>query len=284
MIEAGEDLPLVTEALGNGVAVESWPDQLLWPELDSEAAANNLHKTVHLARRALEPESGARAGSSFILTQDQQVMLRAPGELWIDLEAFEQRAADALAGGSVEAVEGALELYSGDLLPEDLYEDWAAARREHARSLYQELLARLTQLYEAAGEYQRAIEWLRIVLASDPTNEETHRQLMRLYAQTGSQHQALRQYRQCCEMLRRELDAEPERATLEIARGYILQGHSLMRIYATLARNRLEAADFHAALGYAEQGLAIEERHGRCLICGVLSIRRRRWRTRRTAM
>ncbi|MGH9832195.1 MAG: tetratricopeptide repeat protein [Blastocatellia bacterium] len=57
---------------------------------------------------------------------------------------------------------------------------------------------------------------------------------------------------------------------LEIARGYILQGHSLMRVYATLTRNRLEAADFHAALGYAEQGLAIEEEHGRCLICGVL--------------
>ncbi|MGH9832196.1 MAG: ATP-binding protein [Blastocatellia bacterium] len=190
--------------------------ELLWPELDSEAAANNLHKTVHLARRALEPESDARAGSRFILTQDQQVMLRAPGELWIDLEAFEQRAAEALADGSVGAVEGALELYSGDLLPEDLYEDWAAARREHARQLYQELLARLTQLYEAAGEYQRAIERLRVMLASDPTNEEAHRQMMRLYAQTGSRHQALRQYRECCKALRRELDAEPEPATLEL--------------------------------------------------------------------
>jgi hypothetical protein len=43
-----------------------------------------------------------------------------------------------------------------------------------------------------------------------------------------------------------------------------------MRAYATLARNRLESADLPAALGYAEQGLAIEERHGRCLICGML--------------
>src|SRR5262249_33627199 len=126
------------------------------------------------------------------------------------------RAADALAVGSVEAVEGALELYSGDLLPEDLYEDWAAARREHARLLYQELLARLTQLYHASGQYQRAIERLRVMLASDPTNEEAHRQLMRLYAQTGSRHQALCQYRECCKALRRELDAEPERATLEL--------------------------------------------------------------------
>jgi DNA-binding SARP family transcriptional activator len=190
--------------------------EFLWPELDSEAAGNNLYKTVHLARRALEPESDARTGSSFIFTQDQQVILRAPGELWIDLEAFEQRAADALADGSIGVVEAALELYSGDLLPEDLYEDWAAARREHSRGLYHELLARLMQLYDAAGEYQRAIERLRVMLDSDRTNEEAHRQMMRLYAQTGSRHQALRQYRECCKALRRELDAEPEPATLEL--------------------------------------------------------------------
>jgi len=174
--------------------------ELLWPELDSESAGANLYKTVHLARRALEPESDARAGSSFILTQDQQVTLRAPGELWIDLEAFEQRATDALASSSVEAVEGALELYSGDLLPEHLYEDWAAGRREHARSLYLELLARLTRLYDAAGEYQRGIECLRIMLASDPTNEEAHRQLMRLYAQTGSRHSAAEEQPSCWEV------------------------------------------------------------------------------------
>ncbi len=59
-------------------------------------------------------------------------------------------------------------------LPEDLYEDWAAARREHARLLYQELLARLTQLYDARGQHQRAIEQIRVMLASDPTNEEAH--------------------------------------------------------------------------------------------------------------
>lgn len=57
---------------------------------------------------------------------------------------------------------------------------------------------------------------------------------------------------------------------LEIARGYILQGHSMMRVYATLARNRLEAADFSSALNYVQQGLAIEKEQGKCLICGVL--------------
>jgi tetratricopeptide (TPR) repeat protein len=57
---------------------------------------------------------------------------------------------------------------------------------------------------------------------------------------------------------------------LDIARGYILESHSMMRVYATLARNRLEASDYSAALAYAEEGLAIESQQGRCLICGVL--------------
>lgn len=57
---------------------------------------------------------------------------------------------------------------------------------------------------------------------------------------------------------------------LDIARGYILQGHSMVRVYATLARNRLEAGDYRAALDYAKHGLAIEEQQGSCLICGVL--------------
>src|SRR5689334_6324650 len=29
--------------------------EMLWPDLDPQAAINNLHKTIHAARRALEP-------------------------------------------------------------------------------------------------------------------------------------------------------------------------------------------------------------------------------------
>ena len=39
---------------------------------------------------------------------------------------------------------------------------------------------------------------------------------MRLYALTGDRHQARRQYQQCVESLRKELDAEPEPETIEL--------------------------------------------------------------------
>ena len=115
--------------------------EFLWPEADPQSAAENLHKAIHLARRALEPRLKSGADSHFLITQDQQVLLHAPGRLWTDLDAFEQRAGAALEGSEPRVYEAALSLYKGDLLLEDIYQDWTAMRRDRARNLYQRLLA-----------------------------------------------------------------------------------------------------------------------------------------------
>jgi hypothetical protein len=39
--------------------------ETLWPELDPKAAANNLYRTLHAARRVLEPGSGG-AGNRYL--------------------------------------------------------------------------------------------------------------------------------------------------------------------------------------------------------------------------
>src|SRR6266480_6782016 len=99
--------------------------ELLWPDSDPESAINNLHKAIHLARHALEPELKSAADSHFILTRGQQIFLSAPGKLSIDIDAFEQQAAEAIKSNDVQTYERALALYGGELLTEDLYEDWA---------------------------------------------------------------------------------------------------------------------------------------------------------------
>src|ERR687888_1520037 len=81
--------------------------ELLWPDLDAEAAANNLHKAIHLARHALEPTLKSAADSHFILTQGQQVVLCAPGGLWVDAEEFERRAAEAIKAADAAGGGGA---------------------------------------------------------------------------------------------------------------------------------------------------------------------------------
>ena len=196
---------------------------LLWPEQDAESAAARLYKSLHMARRALEPGLVKGAKSRFIITQEQQILLRAPDRLWIDADEFETQTRDAIRQENAAACEEALALYRGDLLADNPYSDWAAPRREHLRLLHRKLLTKLAQLYEEQGEYQPGIKHLQGLVKSDPTDERAHRQLMRLLALTGSKFLALEQYKQCREALRRELEAEPEASTVELGR-QILHG------------------------------------------------------------
>jgi DNA-binding SARP family transcriptional activator len=62
---------------------------MLWPELNAESAANNLYKTIHLVRHALEPDLKSGAVSRFIITQGQQIVLQAPGAVQIDMDEFQ---------------------------------------------------------------------------------------------------------------------------------------------------------------------------------------------------
>lgn len=190
--------------------------ELLWPELEEKSASSHLNNTLYAARRALEPSLPPRADSRFIIAHEQQILLSAPARLWVDVEEFESRAAEAVKAADTAAYEAALGLYGGDLLVEDLYEDWIAARREALRLKRQALLAGLAALWESQGRYERAAERLRELIEADATNEEAHRNLMRLYALTGQRQQALGQYRQCRDALQSGLAAEPERETVEL--------------------------------------------------------------------
>lgn len=90
----------------------------LWPELEPDAALNNLHKAIFVARRALEPD-GTGAGS-YIQFQNDTLSLESPGELTVDAKQFESLTAEASSAGSMEAYQAAIDLYGGPLLPDDL--------------------------------------------------------------------------------------------------------------------------------------------------------------------
>ena len=136
---------------------------LLWPNLGRKAAANNLSQALHAARRSLAPDD-AQAASGYLASQGEQLVLCPGGELWLDAEAFEAAAATARRSREPAAYRAALNLYSGELLPRDPYEDWAEVPRESLRQLFLALLVELASLHEERGEYGPGIEALRRVL------------------------------------------------------------------------------------------------------------------------
>src|SRR5206468_505577 len=106
---------------------------LLWPDLDFDAAHNNLRYALHVARRSL---AGAAGDTPLLTLHQQTVTLGTPAGLWVDAEAFAAAAAAARRSQDPRHYGMAADRYTGDLLPEDRYEDWTAVRRETLRETY----------------------------------------------------------------------------------------------------------------------------------------------------
>ena len=179
---------------------------LLWPELEPAAAGANLRKAIHQARSALD---GASHGAGRLLEFQSDVLALAPDGLTIDAVAFRSDLMAARRSGDVEQYRAAVAWYGGDLLPDDPYEEWATAAR---RELHEDYVAGLSDWcsgLETNGDIEGAIEAGRILVSAEPTREESHSLLMRLYALAGRRSDALRQYDQLVEILDHEMGVEP---------------------------------------------------------------------------
>ena len=183
---------------------------LLWPRLGPRSAANNLHRTLHSARRVLEPDHVAATESPYLRLRGEQLELCPGGYLWVDVVVFEEAAAKARRLRDPAAYRAAVDLYAGELLPADRYEAWAEDRREALRQRYVSLLLEMAGLHEEPGP---AIEALERVVAEQPNHEGAHAGLMRLYARGGRREEALDQYERLRENLGRGLAGEPAAAS-----------------------------------------------------------------------
>jgi DNA-binding SARP family transcriptional activator len=190
---------------------------LLWPDLDPKAALNNLHYALHVARRTLEPSAlDSSATSRYVRFRGEQLTLCPDSPLWVDVEAFEEAAVTARRAMEPTAFGAGIDLYTGELLPEDRYEPWVEERRAQLTELYLTLLMELGSLYEECKEFGEAIEALGRVVAEEQTHEGAHVGLMRLHALLGRRRKALSQYERLREALLKGLGTEPDAASTRL--------------------------------------------------------------------
>ncbi len=78
-----------------------------------------------------------------------------------------------------------VELYRGEFLPEDPYEDWTAPAREHARLAYVRAARELAIVATTTGDHEQAAALARRILVTDPFDEEGHRRLIAALAAAG---------------------------------------------------------------------------------------------------
>jgi DNA-binding SARP family transcriptional activator len=183
---------------------------LFWSEYDSVHARGCLNTALWRLRRVLEPD-GILNGTYLLTNHQGDVGFNRQSQHWLDVEVFEEKIQQVLnlpgqevGERQVADMESALALYTGDLL-EGLYEDWALRAREYLRRLYLNGLAYLMHYYRRQRCYEKSLAHGQRILDKDPLREEIHREMMRLYAESGQRPLGLRQYEICRAALDEEL-------------------------------------------------------------------------------
>jgi DNA-binding SARP family transcriptional activator/tetratricopeptide (TPR) repeat protein len=169
---------------------------LLWPEAPPERVRRSFSDTLYRLHKNLGP--------GWLVIQGEAITLQVDAGLWVDVWEFERLAASEQGVDLQKAVD----LYSGDLLPE-IYADWILAERELRRSQYLAALETLAARLEAQGELRPALLTVRRLILAEPLHEPAHQAYLRLLGRLQRYGEAFAHYDYLRRLLKEELAAEP---------------------------------------------------------------------------
>jgi predicted ATPase/DNA-binding SARP family transcriptional activator len=187
-----------------------------WPEASSAQVRNTFHVTLHRLRKAL--------GHAEWVTV-QQERYRLDPSLVIDCDAlrFEKEMTDALklvkrrSPDAEPALTRALSYYTSDLLLGESVGEWHVPQHDRLQRLLFDGLQSLSALHLEAGRFADAIATSQRLLTADNLDEDAWRSIMTAHARAGERSQALRVYQQVADLMQREIESEPDRATRALA-------------------------------------------------------------------
>jgi DNA-binding SARP family transcriptional activator len=173
--------------------------EALWPEADSLAGSRSLHVAVSALRRLLD-EVAAPGGGRLVARDGDAYRLDVLPEA-IDIGRFDRamaegRAARARNEVSAAAFGLALQLYSGDLLPEDGPADWVQEVRDRYRLQALEAAQGVAEEALLGGDFGTAVRACRFGLGLDRYQDSLWRVLIEARDRAGDKGAAARDRRE----------------------------------------------------------------------------------------
>lgn len=187
--------------------------ELFWPDHDPDKARQNLYSALSHIRKALEgflPEY-----DKVVISHKGFYRINSHVPHTVDVRDFDRyydSGSQAARAGNVDEAVGSYQraeaLYQGEFL-EGYYSDWALNYRDDYERKYQDILNRLMSHFAEKGRSQVVLDYCQKLLGLDPCDQEAHLNLMKAYVSLGKPEQAVRQYQQCCQVLKNELNLSP---------------------------------------------------------------------------
>lgn len=199
---------------------------IFWAEKPESDARNNLRRVLPELRRQF---------GDYLTVDRQTIHFQRGAPYWLDVEEFtaamrllrddalpSEPAFTASAPETIDAIEAALDLYTGEFLagfhlseaPD--FEDWALMQREHLRELALRGLIFITEHFVRTQQIRRGLVSSQRLLALEPWHETGYQQRMILLAWAGERAAALQQYALCTRVLADEFGLPPSPHTTEL--------------------------------------------------------------------
>jgi ATP/maltotriose-dependent transcriptional regulator MalT/DNA-binding SARP family transcriptional activator len=187
--------------------------EAMWPDEDPEPLGNRLSVALSTIRKVLDPER-RHPPDHYVVADARTIALRVE-HAEVDLIEFNRvadLAIELMAKGDHEAAAAPLrrarQIYAGDFLEEDLYEEWAVEAREEARSRLFTILRLLARLAADRGDDESAAQHLSQLLEREPYDEDAWLSLIAGQLRLRRHGQARRYYAAYARRMS-ELDVAP---------------------------------------------------------------------------
>ncbi|PYO76180.1 MAG: hypothetical protein DMD63_15035, partial [Gemmatimonadetes bacterium] len=203
----------------------------LWPESSAPLAQHSLDQAVYAIRHAL--------GSDFILSSGRELRLN-PDLVQVDAWEFEEAIRARQWAAAVERYKGTL-LDGFHFTDSREAESWIDAERARLLREYQKAVEFLAKDAAEAGDHARSVTWWRRLANSDPLSATATKQLMLALAAAGDRAGAMKQARLYQELVRQDLEIEPDAEIESIAKA--LGRHAITEIPENRALGKTTAQD-----------------------------------------
>ncbi|MFN8440642.1 MAG: BTAD domain-containing putative transcriptional regulator [Caldilineaceae bacterium] len=204
---------------------------LLWGDLNTESARNNLRVALSRLQSLIGPTENTTATPKLLQTSRIDVQLNPAAPIWVDVTVFlellaktrhHEHASRSACLPCFQTLQKAVELYQAEFLAgfaladSPAFEEWLFLQRERLHVLVSDAYRDLAAYAETTEDWRGARSYAQRQIELDPLCEPAYRQQMRLLIRQGERSAALAVFERCRQQLYEELGLDPEAETLAL--------------------------------------------------------------------
>ncbi|MDT8434420.1 MAG: bacterial transcriptional activator domain-containing protein, partial [Anaerosomatales bacterium] len=194
----------------------------LWPEMDAARSRNNFYVIWSSMKGALVPGSSRGEACPYV-EHTGGVCKVVPEHVFSDVAEFDVLVSaarqDIIArdtDAAIRSYERLIDLYRGDLLPGDVYDDWFSSARDRYRQEFCDAMLSAHRLLTERGDHPGALRMVRRGIGADPWREDLYQAALRSHIASGQRSAAIDTYLSCRSHLADQLGLDPSTETMRL--------------------------------------------------------------------